>query len=316
MWCSCCSRSPFSTSCSRTDGLRAWTQAARRRHGGDHDSGAGAGLLLRAARRRPGLRAEDLLRARADGDRGAVRLGRGRCHGNPPPAHRRPLLGRPLLRGDPPVGDTWRRGARHRLDLGARLVGPLVGVGRARARLVPRRVPPLLRLLPASLLDRGPRSAGALLVGVRDRGRCIRAPQLRGGQAGRIVHAPARALPDGRRPARRDAADLSRLAAGHDAAVRDAVEARADLQARRSPAQAAAPAARGARARSSGLMPALPLDEAGKYVAGAYVVFFALVLVYVAIIGSKIARIARAVEALQGDPSGDTPRADQLVEDE
>jgi len=63
-------------------------------------------------------------------------------------------------------------------------------------------------------------------------------------------------------------------------------------------------------------MPALPLDEAGKYVAGAYVVFFALVLVYVAIIGSKIARIARAVEALQGDPSGDTPRADQLVEDE
>ena len=62
-------------------------------------------------------------------------------------------------------------------------------------------------------------------------------------------------------------------------------------------------------------MPALPLDEAGKYVAGAYVVFFALVLVYVAIIGSKIARIARAVEAL-GDPSGDTPRADQLVEDE
>ena len=41
-------------------------------------------------------------------------------------------------------------------------------------------------------------------------------------------------------------------------------------------------------------MPALPLDEAGKYVAGAYVVFLTLILVYVAIIGAKIARIDRA----------------------
>jgi hypothetical protein len=39
----------------------------------------------------------------------------------------------------------------------------------------------------------------------------------------------------------------------------------------------------------------LPLDEAGKYVAGAYVVFLALVLVYVAIIASKIARIERQI---------------------
>ncbi len=45
-------------------------------------------------------------------------------------------------------------------------------------------------------------------------------------------------------------------------------------------------------------MPALPLEEAGKYVAGAYVVFFALVLVYVAIIGAKIARIERQVDEL------------------
>jgi type II secretory pathway component PulM len=42
-------------------------------------------------------------------------------------------------------------------------------------------------------------------------------------------------------------------------------------------------------------VPALPLDEAGKYVAGAYVVFLALVLVYVAIIASKIARIERQI---------------------
>ena len=44
--------------------------------------------------------------------------------------------------------------------------------------------------------------------------------------------------------------------------------------------------------------PALPLDEAGKYVAGAYVVFFALIVVYVAIIGAKIARIDRELEEL------------------
>ena len=45
-------------------------------------------------------------------------------------------------------------------------------------------------------------------------------------------------------------------------------------------------------------MPALPLDEAGKYVAGAYVVFLTLILVYVAIIGAKIARIEQQVDEL------------------
>ena len=48
-------------------------------------------------------------------------------------------------------------------------------------------------------------------------------------------------------------------------------------------------------------MPALPLDEAGKYVAGAYVVFVALILVYVAIIGAKIARIGRQISELVED---------------
>ena len=47
-----------------------------------------------------------------------------------------------------------------------------------------------------------------------------------------------------------------------------------------------------------GLMPALPLDEAGKYVAGAYVVFLTLILVYVAIMGAKIARIDRELTEL------------------
>jgi hypothetical protein len=40
-------------------------------------------------------------------------------------------------------------------------------------------------------------------------------------------------------------------------------------------------------------MPALPLDEAGKYVAAAYVVFLTLVLIYVAIMAAKVARIQR-----------------------
>ena len=45
-------------------------------------------------------------------------------------------------------------------------------------------------------------------------------------------------------------------------------------------------------------MPALPLDEAGKYVAGAYGVFVTLIVIYVAIIGSKVARIERELETL------------------
>ena len=45
-------------------------------------------------------------------------------------------------------------------------------------------------------------------------------------------------------------------------------------------------------------MPALPLDEAGKYVAGAYLVFMTLIVIYVAIIGSKIARIEREIGEL------------------
>ena len=45
-------------------------------------------------------------------------------------------------------------------------------------------------------------------------------------------------------------------------------------------------------------MPALPLDEAGKYVAGAYLVFLALVLIYVAIMASKLSRIERELGEL------------------
>jgi type II secretory pathway component PulM len=45
-------------------------------------------------------------------------------------------------------------------------------------------------------------------------------------------------------------------------------------------------------------MPALPLDEAGKYVAAAYLVFLALVLIYVAIMASKLVRIERQAAEL------------------
>jgi hypothetical protein len=48
-------------------------------------------------------------------------------------------------------------------------------------------------------------------------------------------------------------------------------------------------------------MPALPLDEAGKYVAGAYVVFVTLIVIYVAILGAKIARIDREITELASE---------------
>ena len=42
-------------------------------------------------------------------------------------------------------------------------------------------------------------------------------------------------------------------------------------------------------------MPALPLETAGPYVAGAYLTFLALVLIYVAIMAGRLARIDREV---------------------
>lgn len=45
-------------------------------------------------------------------------------------------------------------------------------------------------------------------------------------------------------------------------------------------------------------MPALPLDDAGPYVAAAYLVFLALILVYVSIMATKLARIEREIGEL------------------
>jgi hypothetical protein len=47
--------------------------------------------------------------------------------------------------------------------------------------------------------------------------------------------------------------------------------------------------------------PALPLHTAGKYVAGAYIVFLALVLVYVAIMASRLSKTERELIELRRD---------------
>jgi hypothetical protein len=58
------------------------------------------------------------------------------------------------------------------------------------------------------------------------------------------------------------------------------------------------PAQRGGRVGFYFLMPALPLDDAGPYVAAAYLVFLALILIYVAIMAGKLVRIARTLGEL------------------
>jgi hypothetical protein len=58
-----------------------------------------------------------------------------------------------------------------------------------------------------------------------------------------------------------------------------------------------------------GELPALPLHTAGKYVAGAYIVLFALVLIYVAIMAIRLSRIERDLGELlsmsEGGPEVD-----------
>lgn len=70
-------------------------------------------------------------------------------------------------------------------------------------------------------------------------------------------------------------------------------------------------------------MPALPLDEAGKYVAGAYVAFVALLLIYVAIMAARLQRIDRELGELaelaeQGDdrPAANPDGADAGAEED
>jgi hypothetical protein len=55
-------------------------------------------------------------------------------------------------------------------------------------------------------------------------------------------------------------------------------------------------------------LPALPLHTAGKYVAAAYIVLFAMVLVYLAIMGIRMSRTERQLgellEQLDEQPEG------------
>ena len=67
-------------------------------------------------------------------------------------------------------------------------------------------------------------------------------------------------------------------------------------------------------------MPALPLDEAGKYVAAAYVAFAVLLLVYVAIMAARLSRLqgeikelADRVEGRAGNGSGAPPEERRSV---
>jgi hypothetical protein len=54
-------------------------------------------------------------------------------------------------------------------------------------------------------------------------------------------------------------------------------------------------------------MTALPLDEAGKYVAAAYLVFLLLVLIYVAIMAGKLQRIERELSELSAAAGSKPP---------
>jgi len=71
-------------------------------------------------------------------------------------------------------------------------------------------------------------------------------------------------------------------------------------------------------------LPALPLHTAGKYVAGAYIVLFAIVLIYVAIMAIRLGRIEQELgELLElserpsappvGSQGGDVPQPESTL---
>jgi hypothetical protein len=61
--------------------------------------------------------------------------------------------------------------------------------------------------------------------------------------------------------------------------------------------------------------PALPLHTAGKYVVGAYIVLFAIVLIYVAIMAIRLSRIERDLgELLRLSEQTGSERQDQQPE--
>lgn len=57
--------------------------------------------------------------------------------------------------------------------------------------------------------------------------------------------------------------------------------------------------------------PALPLHTAGKYVAGAYIVFVAILLIYVAIMAIRLSRNERDIAELRRDLEAKRAREDE-----
>ncbi len=62
--------------------------------------------------------------------------------------------------------------------------------------------------------------------------------------------------------------------------------------------------------------PALPLHTAGKYVAGAYVVFVAVILVYVAIMATRLSRNERQLNELISEVKARQDEQEQASERE
>lgn len=67
--------------------------------------------------------------------------------------------------------------------------------------------------------------------------------------------------------------------------------------------------------------PALPLHSAGKYVAGAYIVFLAVILIYVTIMAVRLTRNQREIAELKAEldrraqeQDGDDATANELEE--
>ena len=150
-----------------------------------------------------------------------------RGHRHPAPAHGRPPLRPAQLRRDPPLARPRRRRARHGLDLGQGVVGPVVGLGRADARLVPHRLPALrLTYQPLRFSIEDPeRQARYASVFAVTAGAFVPLNFVAVRLAEAVIHPRVFATADGGLPGQ-DAAHLPRRARRHDAAVRDAVALR------------------------------------------------------------------------------------------
>ena len=110
------------------------------------------------------------------------------------PSHGRPQVGHPLYVAIH-MALIFGVGRSHRHDLGQGLMGPLVGVERPDAHIVPDRDAAVRDLSAAAVLDRGSRAPVPLRERVRGRGRGVRAAELHRGPGGPAVRPPSGADP-------------------------------------------------------------------------------------------------------------------------